>query len=64
MAVGAGQNIPEALVKLAIGESVIPMTKYKAGTMFIRYSFDIIGDIQQFEQISMKGELDTKEIKI
>ena len=63
LAVGAGQNIPEALVKLAMGEYVKPMTDYVAGTMFIRYSFDMIGNIQQFEQISMKGELDKKEIE-
>jgi len=62
LAVGAGQNIPEALVKLALGEKVKPMTEYKPGTMFIRYSFDLIGNIQQFEQISMTGELDKKEI--
>ena len=57
LAVGAGQNIPEALVKLAIGEDVKPMSDYKAGTMFIRYSYDIIGSIEDFEQISIKGEL-------
>jgi len=62
LAVGAGQNIPEALVKLAMGEKVNPMTHYEAGTMFIRYSFDMIGNISQFEQISMTGELDKKEI--
>ncbi|NOR86139.1 MAG: ATP-grasp domain-containing protein [Bacteroidales bacterium] len=63
LAVGAGQNIPEALVKLAIGEEVVPMTHYEAGIMFIRYSFDMIGNIRQFEQISMTGELDKKEIE-
>ncbi len=63
LAVGAGQNIPEALVKLALGEELTPMTKYKVGTMFIRYSFDMIGDISQFEQLSMTGELDKKEIR-
>jgi carbamoyl-phosphate synthase large subunit len=62
LAVGAGQNIPEALVKLAIGETVEPMTGFKTGTMFIRYSFDMIGDIREFEQISIKGELDKKEL--
>lgn len=62
LAVGAGQNIPEALVKLALGEKVEPMTKFKSGTMFIRYSFDMIGDIKEFEQISMTGELDKKEL--
>lgn len=57
LAVGAGQNLPEALVKLAMGMEVKPYKNYKAGTMFIRYSFDLIGDISQFEKLSIEGEL-------
>ena len=57
LAVGAGQNIPEALVQMAMGEKVEPMTSYEVGTMFIRYSYDLIGSIRDFEQISIKGEL-------
>jgi carbamoyl-phosphate synthase large subunit len=57
LAVAAGQNIPEALVRLAIGENVAPFTKYQIGKMFIRYSYDLIGDISQFEKLSMTGEL-------
>jgi carbamoyl-phosphate synthase large subunit len=57
LAVGAGQNIPEALVKLAMGEEPIPFKNYEAGKMFIRYSYDIIGDISQFEKLSITGEL-------
>ncbi|MCF6365580.1 MAG: ATP-grasp domain-containing protein [Bacteroidales bacterium] len=57
LAVGAGQNLPEALVKLALGENVIPFKNYEAGKMFIRYSYDIIGDISQFEKLSITGEL-------
>lgn len=58
LAVGAGQNIPEALVKLAMGEKVSPFTSYKVGKMFIRYSWDLLGDIDEFEQISMFGEIE------
>jgi carbamoyl-phosphate synthase large subunit len=58
LAVGAGQNIPEALLRLAMGEKVLPMTTYTLGTMFVRYSFDMIGDISQFEKLSMTGELE------
>ncbi|MCD6180746.1 MAG: ATP-grasp domain-containing protein [Bacteroidales bacterium] len=58
LAVGAGQNIPEALIKLAMGEKVEPMSSYSTGTMFVRYSYDMIGDISQFEKLSMTGELD------
>lgn len=57
LAVGAGQNLPEALVNLALGEEVAPYDTYKAGTMFIRYSYDIIGNISDFEKLSLFGEL-------
>lgn len=57
LAVGAGQNLPAALVKLALGENVTPFNTYQVGKMFIRYSFDMIGDISQFEQFSIQGEI-------
>ncbi len=57
LAVGAGQNIPAALVKLALGMDLPAMDSYQTGKMFIRYSWDMLGDIGQFEQISMNGEL-------
>ncbi len=54
---GAGQNQPAALVKMAIGEKVIPFTNYQVGKIFIRYAWDLITDIQEFQQISAFGEL-------
>ncbi len=57
LAVGAGQNIPEALVKLALGETVEPFTSFRKGLMFIRYSYDLITGIDEFENFSIKGEL-------
>ncbi|MBN2236340.1 MAG: ATP-grasp domain-containing protein [Bacteroidales bacterium] len=63
LAVGAGQNIPEALVKLAMNEKVEAMSTYSTGTMFVRYSYDMIGDISQFEKLSMTGELENIHIK-
>lgn len=57
LAVGAGQNIPEALVKLALGETVSPYSDYEIGKIFIRYAFDLIADIRDFEQLSTKYEL-------
>ncbi len=57
LAVGAGQNLPEALVRLALGEKVEPYTDYKKGTMFVRYSYDIICDMKKFEAISTQGEI-------
>jgi len=57
LAVAAGQNLPEALVKLALGMEVKPFRNYEVGTMFIRYSYDLIGNISQFEKLSIQGEL-------
>lgn len=57
LAVGAGQNIPEALLKLALGMPVTPMTEYKIGKMFVRYSYDIIVDLEKFAAISMNKEI-------
>lgn len=53
----AGQNQPASLVKLAMGQKVEPFSEYKAGTIFIRYSWDLITDISEFQMISGNGEL-------
>ena len=57
LAVGAGQNLPEALVKLAMGMEVKPFTSYETGKIFVRYSWDMIIDMKDFEKISTKGEI-------
>ena len=57
LAVGAGQNLPEALIKLALGEEVKPFSSYKVGTMFVRYSYDLITNLKEFEKLSTLGEL-------
>ncbi|OKS89166.1 ATP-grasp domain-containing protein [Mucilaginibacter polytrichastri] len=53
----AGQNQPEALVKMAFGETLTPFTEYQVGKLFIRYSWDHVVDIADFQQISALGEL-------
>lgn len=57
LAVGCGQNHPEALLKMAMGEKVKPFEQYTGGKMFIRYSYDMIVDISEFQQISTTGEI-------
>lgn len=57
LAVGVGQNIPEALTNLAMGNEVVPFESYEVGKLFIRYSYDMIVDRSEFEKISMNGEL-------
>jgi carbamoyl-phosphate synthase large subunit len=57
LAVGAGQNLPEAMVRLALGEKVKPFDKYQIGRMFVRYSYDLIIDLKDFEKLSTTGKL-------
>lgn len=57
LAVGAGQNLPEALVRLALGETVTPFTSYETGKLFIRYSYDMICNLDEFMKLSTSGEL-------
>jgi|SRR6476661_799088 len=53
----AGQNQPAALLRLALGQSVEPMTEYAVGKMFIRYAWDLITDHTEFQQMAANGEL-------
>ncbi len=57
LAVAAGQNLPWSLVKLATGNKPDPWTKYSTGTIFIRYSWDHITNIKNFEELTVKGML-------
>lgn len=57
LAVGAGQDIPEALVKLALGKEVKPMHSCKTGKMFVCYSYDLLVDQEKFAAISMNREI-------
>jgi carbamoyl-phosphate synthase large subunit len=54
---GAGQNQPAALARMAMGETVDPYQEYEVGKIFIRYSWDHITSVQEFQQISGLGEL-------
>ena len=57
LAVGAGQNHAEALVDIAFGKEIKPFDTYELGKLFIRYSYDMIVDLKEFEMISTQGEL-------
>lgn len=57
LSAGAGQNQPAALVKMALGEKIAPMTEYSVGKLFIRYSWDMIVDVSKFQQFTAFGNL-------
>lgn len=57
LANGCGQNHPEMLVNTLLGIKVEPLKKYDVGKMFIRYSYDLICDLDKYEQMSIHGEV-------
>ncbi len=57
LTVGTGQNQVESLVNMAMGNKVKPFTTYDVGKMFIRYSYDMVVNMKEFEHISTIGEL-------
>lgn len=57
LATAAGENVPEQIVRLALGEEPKPSEKYEVGKMFIRYSWDMIVDQSKFGLFSVKGEM-------
>ncbi len=57
LSAGAGQNQPASLVKMAMGEKVEPFTDYEVGKLFIRYAWDLIVDVSEFQQFTAFGSL-------
>ncbi len=57
LSAAAGQNQPFALARLAMGEQVAPYDGYEVGKIFVRYSWDHITDVSEFQKISAFGEL-------
>jgi carbamoyl-phosphate synthase large subunit len=57
LSAAAGQNQPAALLKLALGQKVKPFSGYEVGKIFIRYSWDLIVSISDFQKMSGTGEL-------
>ncbi|WP_316755763.1 ATP-grasp domain-containing protein [Pedobacter aquatilis] len=53
----AGQNQPKVLVDLAMNRPIEEFESYKAGKMFVRYAWDNIVDVEEFQKLSAFGEL-------
>jgi carbamoyl-phosphate synthase large subunit len=52
----SGQNQPAALARMALGEEILPYTDYEVGKIFIRYAWDHITNVSEFQKISAFGE--------
>jgi carbamoyl-phosphate synthase large subunit len=54
---GAGLNLPALVARMALGEAVRPSIEYRAGTMFIRISADVITTLDDYQSLVSEGEL-------
>jgi carbamoyl-phosphate synthase large subunit len=57
LSAGAGLNLPWAVVRLAMNETVPPARDFEAGVMFVRIAIDQIARIEDFETLTTSGEL-------
>lgn len=57
LSVGVGQNLPEMLVRLALGEMVAEPPPAPAGILFIRYAQEVIVPLSDFEAVVTTGGL-------
>jgi carbamoyl-phosphate synthase large subunit len=57
LSAGAGQNLPWAVARLAMGEEPGPLPDFAAGTLFVRIAIDQIARMEEFQQIASSGQL-------
>lgn len=57
LSAGAGQNLPAACARLALGQELDRLPPPKVGTMFVRISLDQIADFNDFESITAHGRI-------
>jgi len=57
LSAGANRNLPELAVALAMGEKIEKPSPAPAGVMFIRYAWDVIVPLANFESLVVGGQL-------
>lgn len=57
LATAAGQNLPEALVAMALGRPAPAFNGYEVGKVFVRASWDLITDMGRIEQLTTSGKI-------
>ncbi len=57
-ATGVGINLPANMLRAVFGEKVSGPFEYQAGKLFVRYTQELVTDLDPFRQITTKGELE------
>ncbi len=56
-ATGVGLNLPSNMLRKSFGLPLLPQEDYEAGKLYIRYTYELITEMQPFQDISTKGEI-------
>ncbi len=56
LATAVGQNIPKQVVQMSMNEQIEPYNTYDVGKMFVRYSWDMVVDHDEYGSFAVKGE--------
>ena len=54
-ATGVGINLPANLIRSAFGIPVSKISDYDSGKLFVRYTYELVTDMQPFQEITLKG---------
>ncbi|MDK9701302.1 MAG: ATP-grasp domain-containing protein, partial [bacterium] len=54
---GSGQNLPYAVMQLALGNDPGVLPDYRSGVTFARHAVDIICDLKALEGLTVRGEV-------
>jgi carbamoyl-phosphate synthase large subunit len=57
LSAAADTNLPDALVRLAAGERVMPLGAYAVGRMFVRIAIDQVTTMDDFARVATAGEV-------
>ncbi len=57
-ATGVGVNLPARMLRAAMGEDVGPAPEYEAGRFFMRYTAEIVTDMDRFQTVMTQGQVE------
>ena len=53
---GVGLNLPARMLRAGLGIDTDQNAEYEAGKMYVRYTYEIVTDLETFQKITTKGE--------
>jgi carbamoyl-phosphate synthase large subunit len=54
---GVGVNLPARLARRAMGQDIPPAPDYPAGKLFVRYTYELVTDMDRFQKAITRGEV-------